>query len=154
MLPNADPMVEAIDLHRSFGQKHAVKGISLQVYPGELFGFLGPNGAGKTTTIKMLIGVLRPSAGHARIGGFDIQREAQAAKRLLGYVPAEPALPGRMSAREYLDYVGGLYRVPPAEARRRAEEWLHLFNLSEQADDLTDGYSHGMRQKTVLAGAL
>jgi ABC-2 type transport system ATP-binding protein len=154
MLASADPVVEAVDLHRSFGQRHAVQGVSLQVYPGELFGFLGPNGAGKTTTIKMLIGVLRPSAGHAQIGGFDIQREPQAAKRLLGYVPAEPMLPGRMSAREYLDYVGGLYRVPPGEARRRAEEWLRVFHLAEQADDLVDGYSHGMRQKTVLAGAL
>jgi ABC-2 type transport system ATP-binding protein len=154
MLPNADPMVEAVDLHRSFGRKQAVKGISLQVYPGELFGFLGPNGAGKTTTIKMLIGVLRPSAGHACIGGFDVQREPQAAKRLLGYVPSEPALPGRMSAREYLDYVGGLYRVPPAEARHRAEEWLQVFDLSAQADDMVDSFSHGMRQKTMLAGAL
>jgi ABC-2 type transport system ATP-binding protein len=154
MLPAGAPMIEAIDLHRSFGQRQAVRGIRLEVYPGELFGFLGPNGAGKTTTIKMLIGILRPTAGHARIGGFDVEREPQAAKALLGYVPAEPALPGRMSAREYLDYMAGLYRVPPAEARRRAEEWLHLFALSDQADDLVDGYSHGMRQKTTLAGAL
>jgi ABC-2 type transport system ATP-binding protein len=154
LLGNADPVVEAVELHRSFGQRHAVQGVNLQVYPGELFGFLGPNGAGKTTTIKMLIGVLRPSAGVARIGGFDIQREPQAAKRLLGYVPAEPTLPGRMSGREYLDYVAGLYRVPAAEARQRAEEWLRVFNLADQADDLVDGYSHGMRQKTVLAGAL
>ncbi|HLH26344.1 MAG TPA: ABC transporter ATP-binding protein [Chloroflexota bacterium] len=153
-MARAAPLIEAIDLHRSFGQKQAVNGISLQVYPGELFGFLGPNGAGKTTTIKMLIGVLRPTAGHARIGGFDIQREPRPAKRLLGYVPAEPALPARMSAREYLDYVGGLYRVPPAEARRRAEEWLRVFDLADQADDLVDGYSHGMRQKTTIAGAL
>ncbi|HEY7061535.1 MAG TPA: ABC transporter ATP-binding protein [Chloroflexota bacterium] len=154
MLPDATPMIEAVDLQRSFGDRVAVKGISLEVSPGELFGFLGPNGAGKTTTIKMLIGVLRPSAGQARIGGYDVQREPQAAKRLLGYVPAEPDLPGRMNAREYLDYVAGLYRVPPADARRRAEEWLHVFDLVDQADDLVDGYSHGMRQKMMLAGAL
>src|SRR3954468_20915711 len=98
MQPPAGPLIEAGDIHRSFGQKPAGKGTRLQVQSGELFGVLGPNGAGKTTTIKMLIGVLRPSAGHARIGGFDIQREPQAAKRLLGYVPSEPALPGRMSA--------------------------------------------------------
>src|SRR5690242_16488765 len=96
MQPPTEPMIEALDLHCSFGQKAAVRDVSLQVPPAELFGFPGPNGAGKTTTIKMLIGVLRPSAGRARIGGHDIQREPQAAKRLLGYVPSEPALPGRM----------------------------------------------------------
>jgi ABC-2 type transport system ATP-binding protein len=128
---NTAPLIEAIGLQKSFGDTIAVKGIDLQVRPGEIFGFLGPNGAGKTTTIKMLIGLLRPSAGVARIGGHDIQREPIAAKSLIGYVPDQPYLPEKLTAREFLEFIAGLYQL-----------------------DRAGGYSHGMRQKTALAGAL
>jgi ABC-2 type transport system ATP-binding protein len=147
-------MIEAIGLKKQFGDKLAVRGVDLQVRAGEIFGFLGPNGAGKSTTIKMLIGLLRPTAGVARIGGYDIQREPIAAKRLIGYAPDEPNLPERMTAREFLDFIGGLYQVEPGEARRRGDELLRLFGLQDNADELVDGFSHGMRQKTSLAGAL
>jgi ABC-2 type transport system ATP-binding protein len=151
---NGGPMIEANGLQKRFGDKLVVRGVSLSVSPGEIFGFLGANGAGKTTTIKMLIGLLRPTAGTARIGGHDIQRDPIAAKSLIGYVPDEPNLPAKMTAREFLDFMAGLYRVERNDARRRADELLRLFGLSEQADELMDGFSHGMRQKMALAGAL
>ena len=148
------PMIEASGLQKRYGDTLAVKGVNLQVQPGEIFGFLGPNGAGKTTTIKMLIGLLRPSAGTARIGGHDIQREPIAAKSLIGYAPDQPYLPEKLTAREFLEFTAGLYQLDRAAARRRGEELLRLFGLSDRGDDLVGGYSHGMRQKTALAGAL
>jgi ABC-2 type transport system ATP-binding protein len=147
-------MIEAVGLEKRYGDTHAVKGVDLAVYPGEIFGFLGPNGAGKTTTIKMLVGLLRPSAGSARIGGHDIQQDPIAAKRLIGYVPDQPYLPEKLSAREFLAFTAGLYQLDQADARRRGEELLRLFDLQGRGDDLVGGFSHGMRQKTALAGAL
>ncbi len=149
-----DMMIEARGLRKVFKETVAVEAVDLQVAGGEIFGFLGPNGAGKTTTIKMLIGLLRPSAGVALIGGHDVERDPTAAKSLIGYVPDEPYLPDKLSAREFLQFIGGLYRLPAAQARRRSEELLKLFDLSDRADELIGGYSHGMRQKTALAGAL
>ena len=151
---HATPLIEAAGLKKRYGTTEAVRGVDLKVYPGEIFGFLGPNGAGKTTTIKMLIGLLRPSEGIARIGGHDIQREPIAAKKLLGYVPDQPYLPEKLTAREYLDFIAGLYQMDRAEAARRGEELLKLFALEDRGDEFVGGYSHGMRQKTSLAGAL
>ncbi|NOK62065.1 MAG: ABC-type multidrug transport system, ATPase component [Chloroflexi bacterium AL-W] len=148
------PVIEAIDLQKQYGETFAVKGVNLQVRPGEIFGFLGPNGAGKTTTIKMLIGLLRPTAGIARIGGHDMQREPIAAKQLLGFVPDQPYLPEKLSAREYISFIAGLYQVDRATAQRRGEEFLKLFGLEARGDELIGSYSHGMRQKTALTGAL
>jgi ABC-2 type transport system ATP-binding protein len=148
------PMIEAAALRKSYGDTEAVKGLDLQVRAGEIFGFLGPNGAGKTTTIKMLVGLLRPSGGVARIGGHDIQREPIAAKSLIGYVPDQPYLPEKLTAREFLQFIAGLYQVDPIAARRRGEELLKLFDLQSRGDELIGGYSHGMRQKTALSGAL
>jgi len=148
------PMIEAIGLQKHYGDTQAVKGIDLSVQPGEIFGFLGPNGAGKTTTIKMLVGLLRPSSGVARIGGYDVQREPIAAKSLIGYVPDQPYLPEKLTAREFLSFIGGLYQVDQATIRRRGEELLRLFDLHNRGDELVGGFSHGMRQKAALAGAL
>jgi ABC-2 type transport system ATP-binding protein len=147
-------VIEALGLRKSYGTALAVDDVTLAVNPGEIFGFLGPNGAGKTTTIKMLIGLLRPSAGSARIGGHDVQRAPLAAKALLGYVPDQPHLPEKLSAREFLQFVAGLYRLDSAPARRRGDELLRIFDLEGRGDDLIGSYSHGMRQKTALAGAL
>lgn len=147
-------MIETEALRKSFGSTLAVSGVNLQVHAGEIFGFLGPNGAGKTTTIKMMAGLLRPSAGVARIGGHDIQRQPIAAKKLIGYVPDQPLLPEKLSAREFLRFISGLYQLDRIEAQRRSEELLRLFGLLERQDELIGGYSHGMRQKTALAGAL
>ncbi len=146
--------IEAEGLRKVFKDTVAVDHIDLNVRRGEIFGFLGPNGAGKTTTIKMLIGLLRPSAGHARIGGYDIERETLAAKAVLGYVPDQPHLPEKLTAREFLLFIGGLYRLPTPQIKQRGEELLKLFDLTEHGDELLGGYSHGMRQKAALAGAL
>jgi ABC-2 type transport system ATP-binding protein len=148
------PAIEARGLRKQYGETLAVKGIDLAVYPGEIVGFLGPNGAGKTTTIKMLVGLLRPSAGTALIGGYDVQQQPLEAKALLGYVPDEPYLPEKLTAREFLQYVAGLYRLDRQAAARRGEELLSLFGLTERGDELLGSYSHGMRQKAALAGAL
>jgi ABC-2 type transport system ATP-binding protein len=148
------PVIEAVGLQKRYGEAVAVKGVDLAVFPGEVVGFLGPNGAGKTTTIKMLIGLLRPSAGSARIGGHDIQSAPIQAKALIGYVPDQPFLPEKLTATEYLQLIAGLYRLDPREARQRGEELLNIFGLDARADDLLGGYSHGMRQKAALSGAL
>ena len=148
------PMIEALGLQKNYGDTQAVKGVDLRVYPGEIFGFLGPNGAGKTTTIKMLIGLLRPTVGVARIGGYDVQSQPLQAKALIGYAPDQSYLPEKLTAREYLQFVAGLYRLAPDEAQRRGEELLRLFDLDDRGDEYVGGYSHGMRQKAALAGAL
>jgi ABC-2 type transport system ATP-binding protein len=141
-------------LRKAYGSHEAVRGISLTVSPGEIVGFLGPNGAGKTTTIKMLTGLLRPSAGRAEIMGFDVQRQPVQAKARFGYVPDTPVLYGKLRGWEFLRFIGRLYRVPPDVAERRAAELLRLFELTDAASDMTEGYSHGMQQKLALAGAL
>lgn len=148
------PMIEAQGLQKRYGDTLAVQSVDLVAYPGEIVGFLGPNGAGKTTTIKMLTGLLRPTAGVARIGGFDIQREPLKAKALIGYVPDQPYLPEKLTAHEFLQFMAGLYQVDATTAAQRGEELLRLFALADRADELLGGYSHGMRQKAALAGAL
>jgi len=147
-------VIEAVGLTRRFGTVTAVDRVDLSVAPGEIVGFLGPNGAGKTTTIKMLVGLLRPSSGTARIAGHDVWREPLAAKALLGYVPDEPHLPEHLTAREVLAYAAGLHGMRPAPARERAEALMARFDLADRLDDVVDGFSHGMRQKVALAAAL
>ena len=147
-------LIEADHLNKRFGEKVAVADVSFSVRSGEIFGFLGPNGAGKTTTIKMIVGLLKPSSGTARVAGFDVQSQPLLAKAASGYVPDEPNLYSKLSGRELLRFVGDLYELPGDMVARRTDELLRLFDLSEAADDLTDSYSHGMQQKTSLAAAL
>jgi ABC-2 type transport system ATP-binding protein len=148
------PAILAEGLHKVYGAHVAVQRVDLVVQPGEILGFLGPNGAGKTTTIKMLTGLIAPTAGRALIGGHDIQREPVAAKAMLGYVPDTPNLYGKLTGWEFLRFMSRLYRVPPDQAERRAAELLRVFDLTPAASDLIEGYSHGMQQKMALAGAL
>jgi len=150
--PNA--LIETDHLTKKFGEKIAVDDASFQVHGGEIFGFLGPNGAGKTTTLKMLVGLLKPTDGTARIAGYDIQTQPLQAKALSGYVPDEPNLYSKLSARELLRFVGDLYQLHPAQVARRTDELLRLFDLTSAGDDLIESYSHGMQQKTSLAAAL
>lgn len=146
--------IEAQGLRKTYGQHEAVKNLDLQIPPGEIVGFLGPNGAGKTTTLKMLTGLLKPTAGTASIMGHDIQKEPIAAKAAFGYVPDTPNLYGKLNGWEFLRFMSRLYRVPKEQAERRAGELLKIFELSDAASDLVEGYSHGMQQKIALAGAL
>ena len=147
-------MLAAAGLTKRYGTLTAVDHLDLSVGPGELFGFLGPNGAGKTTTIKMLVGLLRPTAGTASVAGFDLARDPEAAKRRIGYVPDAAFLYEKLTAREFLEFSADLYQVPPAAQSRRIEALLQLFQLRDRASDLLAGYSRGMRQKVALAAAL
>jgi ABC-2 type transport system ATP-binding protein len=147
-------LIELHDLSKTYGDKIAVKNVSLEVTGGEVFGFLGPNGAGKTTTIKMIVGLLRPSLGSVKVAGFDIQTQPLQAKSASGYVPDSPNLYAKLSGRELLRFVGDLYNLDRQQAAQRAEELLQLLDLSAAADDTIDSYSHGMQQKTSLAAAL
>jgi len=147
-------MIRTYGLTKHFGATVAVDNLDLNVTAGEIFGFLGPNGAGKTTTIKMLVGLLQPTAGHALIGGYDIQKQPLQAKALIGYVPDTPFLYEKLTGQEFLRFVARLYDLDAPTANRRIAELLEMFELSERAGDLVQGYSHGMRQKLALAAAL
>jgi ABC-2 type transport system ATP-binding protein len=132
----------------------AVDGLSLEVSSGELFGFLGPNGAGKTTTIKMICGLLTPTAGTVLIDGRDIAKEPLSAKSVLGLVPDNPVLYNKLTCRELLRFVGELYSVDRKTIDRRTEDLLKLLGMDDSADDIIETYSHGMRQKTSIMAAL
>lgn len=141
-------------LTKRYGSLTAVEDLDLEVGAGELFGFLGPNGAGKTTTIKMLVGLLRPTSGSARVAGVDIMAEPEQAKARIGYVPDAATLYDKLSAREFLEFSGDLYHVERRLRDRRIETLLKLFDLLERGNDFLSGYSRGMRQKVSLAAAL
>lgn len=147
-------MIQTHGLTKRFGTVVAVDDLNLSVAGGEIFGFLGPNGAGKTTTIRLLVGLLRPTRGRALVGGYDVQQQPLEAKALIGYLPDHPFLYEKLTGREFLRFVARLYEREPAEAGRRTGDLLRLFELEERADDLVQGYSHGMRQKLALAAAL
>jgi ABC-2 type transport system ATP-binding protein len=147
-------MIELRNVSKRYGSKLAVDRLNLSIPAGELFAFLGPNGAGKTTTIKMICGLLFPNEGEVRVGGFDIQSEGDQARQLLSYVPDQPFLYEKLTGREFLRFIAELYGLTRDDARRRIAEMIELFSLEEFVDDLTERYSHGMRQRTVFAAAL
>lgn len=147
-------MIETINLTKRFGDKTAVDRLTLTVPPGECFACLGPNAAGKTTTIKLLTGLLRPTAGAIRIGGIDLEQDPLGAKRLLGYVPDIPHLYEKLTGEEFLRFVGGLYGLAAAPLARAVGEWLERFHLDDARQELIEGYSHGMRQRLALSAAL
>lgn len=144
-------MIQLQGLNKRYAEKVAVQSLDLEIPAGEFFCFLGPNGAGKTTTIKMMTGLVRPTAGRAVIGGHDIQKQPVEAKRLLGYVPDHPHLYDRLTGREMMRFVAGLYRLPKAEAETDCDALLEIFELSQVDDQLVESYSHGMRQKLSFA---
>jgi ABC-2 type transport system ATP-binding protein len=154
MVFQSSPNIKTDQLVKKFGDKIAVDQVSFEVFGGEIFGFLGPNGAGKTTTIKMIVGLLQPTSGSAHVAGFDVQKQSLQAKAACGYVPDEPNLYPKLTGRELLRFVGGLYRMEKPLVERRSEELLRMFDLSGAGDDTIDSYSHGMQQKASLATAL
>jgi ABC-2 type transport system ATP-binding protein len=147
-------MIELHRVTRRYGQKLAVEELDLEIPSGELFAFLGPNGAGKTTTIKMMVGLLRPTTGTVRIGGFDIAANPREVNLRTGYVPDEPYLYEKLTGREFLRFVADLYGLPAERATDSIEEQINTFELSEFVDLLTESYSHGMKQRLVFASAL
>ncbi len=148
------PLIETKNLVKRYGDKTAVNNVSFEVYGGEIFGFLGPNGAGKTTTIKLIVGLLQPTSGFAKVAGYDVQLQPLQAKAANGYVPDTPNLYPKLSGRELLRFVGDLYELDHNQIERRIDELLNLFDLYQAGDDPIDSYSHGMQQKTALAAAL
>lgn len=155
--PPPPAVIEADRLIKRYAgqQRAAVDDLSLSVTAGEVFGFLGENGAGKTTTIKMLTGLIPPTSGAARIGGFDMHAQPLAAKRLIGYIPDNPFLYEKLTGREFMDFLADLYAIPPGKMRdARRDDLLRLFDLEEKANAAIGGYSRGMRQKIALAAAL
>jgi len=144
-------MIVTKNLRKEFGPNVAVADLNLDIKEGEFFCFLGPNGAGKTTTIKMLTGLIRPTSGTATLGGFDISREPLEAKKLIGYIPDHPFLYEKLTGREFMRFVAGLYKMSRNGTDRAADELLETFELGKVADQLIENYSHGMRQKLSFA---
>lgn len=137
-----------------FGSNLAVSDLTLKVRQGELYALLGPNGAGKTTTLRMATGLLLPDAGDTRIMGHSMAQEPALAKARLAFLPDEPLLYGKLRPGEYLEFVAGLWGVPPELAEPRAENLLRLLDLWNQRFDFTESFSRGMKQKLGLAGGL
>jgi ABC-2 type transport system ATP-binding protein len=146
-------VIELTGLTKRYGTFTAVDAIDLTVPRGELFGFLGPNGAGKTTTLRMIAGILRPTAGTVCIAGIDLAQDPVSAKSQLGFIPDRPFIYEKLRGMEFLRFVAGLYGQAGADVERRGRELLALFDLEPWRDELVESYSHGMRQKLIIASA-
>ena len=146
-------MIQIRSLTKRYGKFTAVDSIDLSVTRGEIFGFLGPNGAGKTTTLRMIAGILRPTAGTVLIGGVDVVKDPLLAKAKLGYIPDRPFIYEKLTGTEFLRFVAGLYDQQGPDVDNRARELLALFDLEDWRDELVESYSHGMRQKLIISSA-
>jgi ABC-2 type transport system ATP-binding protein len=146
-------VIKLTQLTKRYGSFTAVNGIDLAIRKGELFGFLGPNGAGKTTTFRMIAGIILPTTGSIEIGGVDLGRQPLVAKRRLGYIPDRPFVYDKITGAEFLRFVAALYNAEDATLERRIDELLDLFELAPWKHQLTESYSHGMRQKLIIASA-
>jgi ABC-2 type transport system ATP-binding protein len=146
-------LIELAGLTKRYDGFTAVNGIDLTVQRGELFGLLGPNGAGKTTTLRMVAGILQPTSGTISVGGVSLADDPVAAKSKLGFIPDRPFIYEKLTGMEFLRFVAGLYGQSGPEIDRRGEELLALFDLAGWKDELVQSYSHGMRQKVIIASA-
>src|SRR5579871_5701972 len=149
----ADVALSVQGLSKSFGRK-VVDQLDLTIQPGEFYALLGPNGAGKTTSLRMIAGLVKPDAGQISVFGRDVLADPLRAKAIMAWIPDEPLLYDRLSPMEYLEFIAGLWRVEPKFARQRAEELLETLGLWPHRNERCEGFSRGMKQKTVLAGAL
>jgi ABC-2 type transport system ATP-binding protein len=147
-------MIQLINLTKHYGKLAAVDGINLEVPAGEIFGFLGPNGAGKTTTIRCMMGILKATAGQVMLDGHDVITAAQRAKAISGFIPDRPFIYEKLSGGEFLEFVGKLHSVDKARLKDRIAELLDHLELSAWKDELVESYSHGMKQRLVVCGAL
>ena len=144
-------MLHLSGLTKDYSGHSAVRDLNIDIPQGEIWGFLGVNGAGKSTTMKMVAGLLKPTRGDIKVKGVDVLAEPLLAKRLIGYVPDRPYLYERLSAAEYLYFVARLYDIPADQINERAERWLEEFELSEKKGHLIESFSHGMKQRLVMA---
>jgi ABC-2 type transport system ATP-binding protein len=146
-------MIAVQDLVKEYGRFRAVDGVSLAVKPGEIHGFLGPNGAGKTTTMRMIAGLLKPTSGRILVDNHDLEREPEAAKSALGFIPDRPFIYDKLTGGEFLCFHGGLYGMDETAIGARVKEMLDLFELSRWEHQLVESFSHGMKQRLVMAAA-
>ena len=147
-------MIELIDLTKRYGRTLAVDRLSLSVPHGEIFGFIGPNGAGKTTTIRMMGGTLAPTEGRVVIDGIDMADRPEEAKRRIGFIPDRPFLYEKLTGMEFMRFSADLYGVGDGTFQERARGILKMFGLLEWSADLIEAYSHGMKQRLIIAAAL
>jgi ABC-2 type transport system ATP-binding protein len=147
-------VIELSNITKRYGTLAAVDSLNLEVPRGEVFGFLGPNGAGKTTTIRMMMGILKPTSGRVFLGGHDVEQEPERAKALAGFIPDRPFIYEKLTGREFLQFVGRLHHVEPERLQRRGAELLEHLELTRWQDELVESYSHGMKQRLVVCGAL
>ena len=146
-------MITLQHVSKQFGTFIAVDAISLEVKPGEIFGFLGPNGAGKTTTIKMLSGLLKPSSGTVTIDGCDLAQDPNRVKKVVGFIPDRPFLYEKLTALEFLSFIAGLYNCSSNGVEKRIDYLFRLFGLTDWKYELIESFSHGMKQRLVMASA-
>jgi ABC-2 type transport system ATP-binding protein len=144
-------MIQVQELTKDYGTTIAVNKLSLNVCAGEIYGFIGPNGAGKTTTIRMMGGILAPTSGSIIIGGVDMTYDPVAAKKMIGFVPDRPFLYEKLTGMEFLHFSADLYAVNPETFPQKAEQMLRQFALWDWADELIEAYSHGMKQRLIIA---
>jgi len=147
-------MIELTNLTKDYGTTLAVNNLNLHIRAGEIYGFIGPNGAGKTTTIRMMGGIIEPTAGNIVIQGIEMKKDPVAAKRIIGFVPDRPFLYEKLTGLEFLKFIADLYHVDARILSRRSEELLKQFALWEWADEIIEAYSHGMKQRLIIAAAL
>lgn len=147
-------MIEIKSLTKIYTHLKAVDNINLEINEGELFSFLGPNGAGKTTLIKMMVGLLNPTAGDVFIDGNSILKESISAKKLIGYIPDRPFVYEKLTGFEYIIFVANMYNLDGINIEKRAKELLELFSLTNFMNEMIEGYSHGMKQRLVFASAM
>ncbi|MFH1108426.1 MAG: ABC transporter ATP-binding protein [Planctomycetota bacterium] len=150
----AEPAIVLAGVRKSYGRTVAVRNLSLEIPRGELFAFIGPNGAGKTTTIKMIVGLLRPDDGYVQVCGHPIGSNGLAAKARLAYVPDQPFIYDKLTGREFLYFVAEMFGIPTLQRDRKLEALIRRLDIGEFLDHLTESYSHGMKQKVVLAAAM
>jgi ABC-2 type transport system ATP-binding protein len=146
-------LIRLSGVKKRYGNFEAVKQLDLEIPAGQLFGFLGPNGAGKTTTLRMIAGILAPTQGTIHIGGIDMASDPIAAKTKLGYIPDRPFVYDKLTGAEFLRFTAALYGQDGTEIDNRIDELLELFELRRWKNELTESYSHGMRQKLIISGA-
>jgi ABC-2 type transport system ATP-binding protein len=147
-------MIELTNLTKRYGRTLAVDNLNLKVEQGELFGFIGPNGAGKTTTLRMMAGILEATAGKISIAGIDVAKEPEKAKGIIGFIPDRPFLYEKLTGMEFMGFIGDLYDVAENDFHARAEQLLQRFSLYDWGDHLIESYSHGMKQRLIIASAL
>ena len=146
--------IETHELTKNFGDIRAVNKLNLKIPYGKTYGLLGPNGAGKTTTVRMLNAIISKTSGKASVGGYDIVAESEKVKMICGFLPESPGLYSKLTAREFLEFIGELYYLPRDVISTRIDELLEIFNLEGRENDLLEGYSRGMKQKICLCAAL